>query len=83
MVVGRPNQYPNLDRLGHTRPPIPLLWSNSTNFRKRPEAGRFRKFVKFDQSKGLGGRVWPRRSRFGYWFGRPRRRGGEIDDNGV
>ena len=37
----------------------------------------------FDQSKGIGGRVWPRRSRFGYWFGRPRRRGGEIDNNGV
>ena len=45
--------------------------------------GRFQKFVKFDQSKGVGGPVWPRRSRFGYWFGRPRRRGGEIDDNGV
>ena len=28
--------------------------------RKRPEAGRFRKFFKFDRSKGIGGRVWPR-----------------------
>ena len=34
MVVGRPNQYQNLDRLGHTHPPIPLLWSNWTNFRE-------------------------------------------------
>ena len=51
--------------------------------RKRPEAGRFRKFVEFEQSKGIGRRVWLRRSRFGYWFGRPRRRGGEIDDFGV
>ena len=30
---------------------------------------RFQKFVKFDQSKGVGG---------GYWFGRPRCRGGKI-----
>ena len=56
---------------------------SGSDLRKRPEVGRFRKFVEFDQSKGIGGRVWPRRSRFGYWFGRPRRRGGEIDDNGV
>jgi hypothetical protein len=45
--------------------------------------GRFRIFVEFDQSKGIGGLARPRRSRFGYWFGRPRRRGGEIDNNGV
>ena len=31
-----------------------------SDLRKRPEAGRFRKFVEFDQSKGIGGRVWPR-----------------------
>ncbi len=41
--LGRPNQYPNLDRLGRASPPIPLLWSNSTNFRKRPTSGRFRR----------------------------------------
>ena len=41
----RPNQYPNLDRLGHTRPPITLLWSNSTNFRKRPTSGHFQILV--------------------------------------
>ena len=49
----------------------------------RPASGRFRKFVELDQSKGIGGRVWPRRSRFGYWFGRLTTIGGEIDDNGV
>ena len=54
-----------------------------SDLRKRPKAGRFRKFVEFDQSKGIGGLARPRRSRFGYWFGRPRRHGGEIDNNGV
>jgi len=45
--------------------------------------GSIRKFDEFDQSKGIGGRVWPRRSRFWYWFGRLTTTGGEIDDNGV
>jgi hypothetical protein len=45
MVVGRPNQYPNLDRLSRASLPIPLLWSDSTNFRNRPTSGRFQIFV--------------------------------------
>ena len=45
---------------------------------KRPASGRFRKFVEFDQSKGIGGLARPRRSRFGYWFGRLTTTGGEI-----
>ena len=35
--LGRPNRHPIHDRLGRASPPIPLLWSNSTNFRKRPK----------------------------------------------
>ena len=45
--------------------------------------GRFRKFVESDQSKGIGRLARLRRSRFGYWFGRPTTTGGAIDDNGV
>ena len=40
-VVGRPNQHPNLDCLGHTSPPIPLLWSKTMSFQNRPNLGRF------------------------------------------
>jgi hypothetical protein len=47
----------------------------------RPEVGRFRKIVEFDQSKGIGRLARPRRSRLGYWFGRPTTTGGAIDDN--
>jgi hypothetical protein len=42
VVVGRPNQYPNLDRLSRASLPIPILWSNSTIFRNRPTSGWFR-----------------------------------------
>jgi hypothetical protein len=42
MVVGRPNQYPNRDRIDRANLPIPLLWSNSTILRNQPASGRFR-----------------------------------------
>ena len=44
-VVGRPNQHPIHDRLGRASPPIPLLWSKSTSFQKRPNLGRFLEIV--------------------------------------
>jgi hypothetical protein len=45
--------------------------------------GRFRKIVEFDQSKGIGRLARPRRSRFGYWFGRPTTIGGAIVDKRI
>ena len=51
--------------------------------RNRPKLGRFRKDSVLGQSKGIGGLARPWRSWIGYWFGRPSRRGGEIDENRV
>jgi hypothetical protein len=42
-----------------------------SGMQNRPEVGPFCKIVEFDQSKGIGRLARPRRSRFGYWFGRP------------
>ena len=58
---------------------ISFLIQKSENDPPQVVLGRFRKFVELDQSKGIGGLARPRRSRFGCWFGRLRRRGGEID----
>ena len=51
--------------------------------RNRPKLGRFQKDVVLDRSKGIGGLARPRQSWIGYWFGRPRRHGDEIDENRV
>jgi hypothetical protein len=54
-----------------------------SRLRNQPEAGRFRKIVEFDQSKGIGRLARSRRSRCGYWFGCPTTIGGAIVDNRV
>ena len=54
-----------------------------SRLRNQPEAGRFRKIVEFDQSKGIGRLARSRRSRFGYWFGCPTTTGGAIVNKGY
>ena len=62
---------------------IPVISFFITKILNRPEVGRFRKNVEFDQSKGVGRLARTRRSRFGYWFGRPTTTGGAIDNNRI